>query len=165
MVSVYFDASALIKRYAPENGSELVNELFHQLPVQQMSCATIGILEIVATLVRKRNDGRLPSELFTQAMIELDREIIANKAFITTAISDRVALSALDLIAQYNINATDAIILRSCLTLHHALQNRGDHLILWSCDKRLLRAARSEGIDVFDPEAETWAQLQAVLTG
>ena len=58
MVWVFFDASALVKRYSPEDGTDLVNALFHQLPVEQVTCAVIGILEIISVLVRKRNDGR-----------------------------------------------------------------------------------------------------------
>lgn len=85
MVWVYFDASALVKRYSPEDGTDLVNELFRQLPVEQVTCATIGLLEIISVLVRKRNDGRLTRKLFTQAMIELNQEIIEDEASCCTA--------------------------------------------------------------------------------
>ena len=37
-VWVYFDASALVKRYSAEDGTDLVNELFRQLPLSQMTC-------------------------------------------------------------------------------------------------------------------------------
>jgi predicted nucleic acid-binding protein len=164
VVWVYFDASALVKRYSSEDGTELVNELFQQLPVEQMTCAVIGVLEIISVLTRKKNDGRLSSRLFTQAMVELNREVIEAEAFSIASIDDELALSALDLIAQHNINATDAIILRSCLNLQQVLQNQGHRLVLWSCDKRLLRAAQQEGTAVFDPEVETKAQLQILLT-
>ena len=56
---IYFDASALIKRYSQETGTPLVNEVFRLLPRSRMTCSTLGILEIVSVLVRKRNDGRL----------------------------------------------------------------------------------------------------------
>lgn len=164
MVWVYFDASALVKRYSSEDGTELVNELFHRLPVEQMTSAVIGILEIISVLVRKRNDGRLSQNLFTQAMVELNQEIIEDEAFSIASVDDELILSALDLIAQHNINATDAIILRSCLNMQQVLQNQGHRLVLWSCDKRLLRAAQHEGVDVFDPEVETKAQLQTLIS-
>jgi predicted nucleic acid-binding protein len=163
VVWVYFDASALVKRYSPEDGTELVNELFHQLPIAQMTCAVIGVLEIISVLVRKRNDGRLSLKLFTQAMLELNKEIIEDENFPIASIDDELILSTLDLIPQHNINATDAITLRSCLNLQQLLQNQGQHLVLWSCDKRLLRAAQHEGIAVFDPEVETMTQLQTTL--
>lgn len=165
MLWVYFDASALVKRYSSEDGTELVNELFQQLPIEQMAFAMIGVLEIISVLVRKRNDGRLSPKLFTQAMLELNKEVIEDAAFSVASVDDELFLSALDLIAQHNINATDAIILRSCLNLQQVLQNQGHRLVLWSCDKRLLRAAQHEGVEVFDPEVETKAQLQTLLSG
>lgn len=165
MVWVYFDASALVKRYSSEDGTELINELFHHLPVEKMTCAMIGVLEIISVLVRKRNDGRLSLKLFTQAMVELNQEIIEDAAFSIASVDDELILSALDLVAQHNINATDAIILRSCLNLQQVLKNQGHHLVLWSCDKRLLRAAEHGGVGVFDPEVETRAQLQTLLGG
>lgn len=164
MVWVYFDASVLVKRYSSEDGTELVNELFRQLPIEQMTCAMIGVLEIISVLVRKRNDGRLSQNLFAQAMIDLNQEIIEDEAFSIASVDDELILSALDLIAQHNINATDAIILRSCLNLQQVLQNQGHRLILSSCDKRLLRAAQHEGVDIFDPEVEAKAQLQTLLS-
>jgi hypothetical protein len=69
------------------------------------------------------------------------------------------------LIARHNINATDAIILHSCLDFLQTLAAQGNHrLLLWSCDKRLLRAAQHEGVEVFDPEVETKAKLHTLLT-
>lgn len=97
-------------------------------------------------------------------MVELNQEIIDNEAFSIASLDDELVLSALDLIAQHNINATDAINLRSCLNLQQVLQEQGHRLVLWSCDKRLLRAAQHEGVDVFDPEVGTKAQLQTLLS-
>jgi len=45
---IYFDASALIKRYSQETGTPLVNEVFRLLPRSRMTCSTLGILEIVS---------------------------------------------------------------------------------------------------------------------
>ncbi len=83
-----------------------------------MTCAMIGILEIISVLVRKQNDGRLLPKLYGQAMIELNQEIIENERFSIVSVNDDQILSALNLIAQHNINATDAVILRSCLNLY-----------------------------------------------
>lgn len=163
MIRIFFDASALVKRYASEDGTELVNELFRHLPRARMTCLMIGVLEIVSVLARKRNDGRLTKELFAQAILELNREILDEDTFPIASIDDELAQSALPLIVQHNINSTDAIVLRSCLNLQASLAEQGDRLILWSCDKRLLRAARQEGVDIFDPEAETLSQLSILL--
>ena len=156
---VFFDASALVKRYVAEDGTELLNELFRQFPRTQMICTMFGILEIISVLARKRNDGRLPEQLFAQALIELNREILDDDDFAIASVDDDLTLSALPLIVRYNINATDAIVLRSCLNLHALLTEQNDRLIFWSCDKRLLRAAQAENTEVFDPEVETLSRL------
>lgn len=158
---LYFDASALVKRYAAEDGTALVNEIFHRFPLNQLTCATIGVLEIVSVLVRKHNDGRLPSQLFEQAMLELKQEIIENEDFGITAIDNTLIITALALIGQHNLNATDAIILKSCLDFQTGLSD--GQVILCTSDKRLGRAAQEEGLLVFDPEMDTLPQLEILL--
>jgi hypothetical protein len=141
----------------------LINEAFTRLPLTRMACSTLGILEIIATLVRKRNDGRLNQTLFEQAMIEFRAEVIDQEEFSATSVHDTLLFSALDLITKHNLNATDAVILRSALNLRQALQNAGDELMLWTADNRLGRSAQREGITVFDPEAETMSRLHQLL--
>jgi predicted nucleic acid-binding protein len=160
---VYFDASALIKRYSQETGTPLVNEVLRFLPRSQMTCSTLGILEIVSILVRKRNDGRLNQTLYEQAMIEFRAEVIDHEEFSAASVNDALLFSALDLIAKHNLNATDAVILRSALDLQQVLQEAGDKLMLWTSDKRLVRAAQREGITAFDPEEETIGHLHQLL--
>jgi len=160
---IYFDASALVKRYSQESGTPLVNEVFRHIPSAQMTCSTLGILEIVSVLVRKRNDGRLGRELFEQAMIEFKAEVIDHEEFLAASVNDELLLSALELISRHNINATDAVILRSVLNLQQALQSADGELMLWSSDKRLVRAAQAEGITAFDPEEETIDHLHQLL--
>lgn len=161
MLRIYFDASALVKRYAAEDGTALVNEIFNRIPLNQLTCASIGVLEIVSVLVRKHNDGRLPPPLFSQAMLELNQEIIENETFGVTAIEDNLIIAALALIGKHNLNATDAIILKSSLDFQARFSN--DRMVLCTSDKRLARAAQQEGITVFDPEIDTLAQLENLL--
>ena len=152
---IYFDASALIKRYAPEAGTPLINTAFDQVYPAHMTCATLGLLEVVSILVRKRNDGRLSQAAYDQALVDFRAEIIERAEFRLAALSDGVALSALNFIARHNLNATDAIVLRSALDLQQALLSAGDEVVLWTADKRLVRAAQREGLTTFDPETDT----------
>ena len=159
MRRVYFDASALIKRYSQEVGTPLLNEVFERVLPTHMTCSVLGILEVVSILARKRNDGRLSQSLFEQAMAEFRSEVVDSEEFLPTSIDDALLLSATGLITKHNLNATDAAILRSALNLHQALRAQGDDLILWVSDKRLARAAQGEGLVVFDPEIETMSRV------
>lgn len=163
MVWVFFDASALAKRYAPEAGSDFINELFLYYPPTQMQVSTIGISEIISVLVRKQNDGRLSTKLFQQCLLEVGNEIINNETFSFSTVDDQLIFSSQRLIVQYNINATDAIILQTCLDLREKLPQE-DKLVLLSSDKRLLRAANQEYIFVFDPEIASFPEFQELAS-
>jgi predicted nucleic acid-binding protein len=151
---IYFDASALVKRYSEETGSPLVDEVFRQVIPSRITCSGLGVLEVASVLVRKRNDGRLSEALFRQAMVEFRAEVIEQEEFSSTPVGDALLFSALDLIAKHNLNATDAVVLRSALNLQQASQETENQVMLWTADKRLARAAQIEGIIVFDPEVE-----------
>ena len=159
----FLDASVLAKRYSSEGGSALVNELFRRVPVKEITFLTMGILELVSVLVRKYNDGRLSEELFAQAMINLSAEVIDSDDFSTISVSDAQILSALSLIRKHNLNATDAIILRSAMDLSQSLNAQEGQFVMWTSDHRLARAAEEEGIVVFDPELETRDRLHRLL--
>lgn len=164
MLWIYFDASALIKRFTVETGTDQINEVFRHIPTSQMACSKLGILEIVSVLIRKKNDRRLPQSLFEQAMIEFRAAVIDDPDFAIVPVHDALLSSALQLITAHNLNATDAIILRSAIELHEALVPEGHSLILCAADKRLVRAARAEGLVAYDPEQETVQDFRRLLT-
>lgn len=163
MIWFYCDANALAKRYSKEIGTDLINEIFRRISLSQITGLSLSILETASILVRKKNDGRLPRADFDQAMINLRAELIAAPEFKAATIGDALVFSAFDFIAKHNINSTDAVILRSALNIKERLDASGDRMILLTSDKRLVKAARSENIIVFDPEAETLASLQQLL--
>jgi len=82
-------------------------------------------------------------------------EIVANEAVTVISVDDDLLYSAMNLIAKHNMNATDAIILRSALELQKVLDEQANHMLLCCCDKRLLRAAQKEGIATLDPETDS----------
>jgi len=160
---VYWDASALIKRYTTEVGTPLINEVFQLIPTDRMTCSMLGILEVASILVRKRNDSRLSVALFEQAMIDFRAEVIDRGEFFATSVRDSTLTSALEIIITHNLNATDAIILKSALELQEALRAAGHTLLFCAADKRLVRAAKIEGLAAFDPEQNTQLDLVRLL--
>jgi predicted nucleic acid-binding protein len=162
MKVVFFDASALVKRYTPEEGSDIVNALFAFAPKPTLCCLLIGALEVIFILTRKRNDGRLPVEIFQQAMSEFRAEILDNPESKIVSTTDALAFRAISYIERFNLNATDALVLRAALDVNSSLA-ADDQLSFWSSDKRLLRAAVAEGLATFDPEQDTLERLRELL--
>lgn len=159
----YLDASALGKRYVPEAGSALVNHLFASVPPGRFYVFNVGIAELVSILVRKRNLGQLPPAMFAQALLVIGTEIVGSPALNRVIADHGLVASALPLIAVHSLNGTDAIILRSALNLAALHRPAGDDLVLVASDFRLLRAARTEGLLVFDPETQGQSDLDPLL--
>jgi len=55
--SFYLDASALAKRYVPEAGSPLLDQIFDSVHGTRMFLLNVSVGEVVSILVRKRNAG------------------------------------------------------------------------------------------------------------
>ncbi len=159
----YLDASALIKRYSAESGTEVVNHLFRLLPLTRLTCSMMTTLEVAAILVRKRNDGRLSLTAYQQALIEFQAEVLVRHEMLLLSVNDALIEAALPFIEAHHLNATDTMILRSALDLREWLRRQGDDLLFVVADQRLARAARAEGLPMLDPERDTVAVLEEFL--
>jgi predicted nucleic acid-binding protein len=165
VLSIFWDASALVKRYTAEPGAALVREAFRLVPLSRMACSQLGILEVVSVLVRHRNDGWLNQELFEQSMTEFRSEVIDNSGIRVVAVGSQFLLPSVQAIERHNLNATDAIVLVSALELGRNLRVTGQEQVLWTADQRLRRAAQAEGLRCFDPESETLNNVRQMMGG
>ena len=73
------------------------------------------------------------------------------------------ARESVPLILRHNLNATDALHLRMACKLRSFVAILGAQVVLVAADKRLLRAAKAEGLSVLNPEEATLAQVRALL--
>jgi hypothetical protein len=80
MASFCLDGSALAKRYVPEPGSALVDYILDNVPEDRIYLLNIGAAEVISVLVRKRNAGTLSVADFSQAITELESEVIQSRA-------------------------------------------------------------------------------------
>jgi hypothetical protein len=123
----------------------------------------VGVAEVVSILVRKQNGGQITAATFAQTLLDLNAEIVAAAVVQKLVADNSLVADDLALIIRHSINATDAILLRSALDVAAILRMQGDDLILLASDHRLLRAAQTEGLLIFNPEANTTADLDALL--
>lgn len=160
MYYFYFDASALAKRYIEEIGSDKIDFLFANVSLMHLQCLVIGAMEVFWICVRKKNDGRITADQFTQATGHLEFEVINIQSdFKTIPIPDSLVWDSMDLIETHSLNSVDAIVLRSALNVAAELRRAGDTLVLVASDQRLLRAARTEGLQIFNPEIDSQQTL------
>jgi predicted nucleic acid-binding protein len=163
MNTFLLDASTLLKRYAPEKGTGVMNHLFAQARRERLMCLMLGAAEVAAGLARKRNGGLIPPVLFATAMIQLRTEILDAPTFAKLPADNTLIDAAILLLEKHAINANDAIVLRSALDVVIPFRSVGDDLILVASDQRLLKAAQAEGLATFDPETQSTTDLDALL--
>ena len=159
----YWDTSALAKRYAPELGTSLVNHLFAHVASDRMMCLVIGTGEVISNLVRRKNDNRIIPDDFSQALENFRAEVIDAVAFQLVSVEDALVLASHSLIEQHSLNAMDALVLRSALDAAAIVLPAGNDIVLVASDRRLLRAAQAEGLQTFNPEVDTQADLDALI--
>jgi len=159
----YLDASALAKRYVPESGSLLLDHLLTSVPANRLYLFNVGMGEVVSLLVRKRNAGLISTARLSQALADFDTEIVKATAVRKLIADDALVETSFALIQTHSINATDAIILRSAMNTANNLRATGDDLVLVASDLRLLRAAQTEGLAIFNPETQSLADLNALI--
>jgi predicted nucleic acid-binding protein len=158
-----FDGSALVKRYLPEPGKPLVDQLFSAVARARLLCLMLGGAEVAAALVRRRNAGAISATTFGAAMIDLRAEVLDAADFTKPAADNPIINASIPFLDKHSINATDAVVLYVALQLAAQLRAARDDLVLVASDRRLLRAAQAEGLLTFDPENQTQAELDALL--
>ena len=160
MYHFYFDASALAKRYTQEDGSDKIDFLFENVSLRRLLCLTIGAMEVFWICVRKRNDGRISDSQFAESTTHLKLEVVDTLSnFRKIPVPDSLVWNSMDLIETYSLNSVDAMVLRSALDTATELRSTGDRLVLAASDRRLLRAAYAEGLQIFNPELDSQQRL------
>jgi predicted nucleic acid-binding protein len=164
-VALHFclDASALAKRYVAEVGSPVINHLFGRVTWNRLTCLMLGALEVVSLLVRRKNSHRLPFGVFNQILADFRNEVFDAVIVQKLPATEPIITAALTLVDRHSLNASDAVLLQAALEFADYLRASGDDLVLVASDRRLLRAAQAEGLQTFDPESQTEADVDALL--
>ncbi len=140
----YLDTSALIKRFVDEKGSSLAQSLVQQSG--PIATATIAYAEVFSGLTRKLREKHLSKTLYGLACRQFDSEW---PAYVRVALYEEILVLARDLIQRHPLRGFDAVHLASAVSLRNAL---GERITFVAADRRLLKAAQSEKLDVLNIE-------------
>ena len=163
MVYFWLDANAIAKRYVKEKGTLIINHFFDNISPDRIICLFDSMDEARSVIVRYKNRNEITLSEFKQAIQKFEAEVINSAAVVKVHAAIVQKESSRQLIHDYSINSTDAYILQCALDAAKELQANGDDLVFVSSDKRLLNAARSEGLSTFDPEVDTQIDLDALI--
>ncbi len=157
MKLLFWDASALAKRYTAEEGREIANYLFENLSNSTMASTPWGYAETYSILLRRLNSGVLDISSFNLAVASLQMEVVESDNFTLLTVDDTAIFRSTVLMHKHNINATDAAILTVVIDV--ARSEDAPECVLVASDKRLLRAAEAEGLQVLNPETILLSEL------
>jgi len=153
------DSSAWVKRYIAEPGSEVMDALWTEIDQGrlQATCLWLGFTESVWVLQRRRNAGSLSLHAFATVYQQF-RQDCERVAWIGIS-WERVQASVV-WIVKHNLNSADALHLQAALE-QQAQTSEGIWLV--SSDRRLVRAARAEGLQIFNPVGLTQLPIAFLL--
>jgi uncharacterized protein len=138
-VTRYFDASALVKRYVRETGSNTVRRL---LASGVAASSRLSEVEISSGIARRTREGTLTVRQRDRMLSALLRDI---PALAVVELVPEVTAEARALLRRHPLRAGDAIQLASCLYLQRQL---AESVPFVAFDGRLLDAARAENLDI-----------------
>ena len=135
---VYFDTSALVKRYFAEAGSAAVSELWTS--AEHIASSQLLYAEMIATFARKRREQPASAGLIdtAQRLFRGDWD-----AFHRIPIDDDVNQRVEVLLASHSLRGADAVHLASALRLRDLF---GGEITFACADVALAEAARAEGL-------------------
>ena len=141
---IYFDTSALIKRFVLEEGSSVMRNLMSQ--PGPFASATIAYAEVYSWLARRHREGSLPTQHYASACAQFEHDW---PAFLHVELQDDVLRLARDLIQRRALRSFDAIHLASAVSLQVGLS---EAITMVAADERLLHAATAEQLSVLNVE-------------
>ena len=134
-LNVFFDSSALAKRYIEEKGSDQVQVILSS--ASALAVSVICIPEIVSALCRRRRERKVSTEAYRNAKASVLSDI--DDATVI-GITDEVIAQAVALLEQFPLRSADA--------LHVACASEWSTDLFVSADDRQCATARARGLRV-----------------
>lgn len=155
-MSIYFfDTSALVKRYALEDGRKWVQGLTEPAATNRIYIARITGAEVIAAIMQNLRVGHTTSADATKGIADF-RFDFANQ-YQVIEITDAVVARAMALIESHKLRGYDGVQLATALEVNNLILSTGlpavgvSALTLASADGDINVAARVEGLRVENP--------------
>jgi predicted nucleic acid-binding protein len=141
---IYFDSSALVKRYLKETGTDVVLSLTTQEDF--IATSKLAYPEILSAFMRKKRAGELGNEPLQSVLDRLESDWL--ELFIIE-MHDELLPLVTSLIGKYPLKGADSIHLASALWLE---STTGGGVRFVASDENLLNAAAKENLKILNPQ-------------
>ena len=134
-MNIFFDSSALAKRYIEEKGSDRLQAIISS--ASALGVSVICIPELISALCRRRRERRLSSQQYRDAKAAVFSDIEDASVI---GISEEVIARSVELLEHFPLRSADA--------LHIACAAEWSAELFVSADERQARAAGAHGLQV-----------------
>ena len=146
----YLDASALVKRYMTETGTQWIESICADEDNYAIAVAEFGLVEVASAFAGKHRGGFISLHEYSQALAELIQD--AQQRYRLVRVEHTIIYQAIQLTTRHRLRGYDAIHLACALTLNLPLVHSGMPSLTFVCaDDDLLSAAAVEGLRVDNP--------------
>lgn len=146
MEILFFDTSALVKRYYEETGTERVDRLVEGDGTVVIS--SLAIIETVSAFRRKYNRGQISERTMNQLLSLFFEEALED--FIVVPMEESVLQFTFDLILDDDLRTLDSLQLSAALSL----DSGDDEVLFVSADSELVAVAERRDLDTLNPAEE-----------
>ncbi|MES2392540.1 MAG: type II toxin-antitoxin system VapC family toxin [Acidobacteriota bacterium] len=143
----FLDSSSFIKLLLSEKGSSALRQTLHAVPESQQTLSVLARVEVNSALARKVREGEITSDEAATYQNKFQSSCVDR---ILWEIDEPVVNLAIDLLHRYALRSLDALQLSAVLLFRRYLSPT-DTLLFIASDARLLAAATTESLSVWDP--------------
>lgn len=142
---LYFDTSALAKRYYNEHGHRTVKKIVNNSANQVVICE-LGPVEMASVLAKKKREGELTAK---NARLRLSRFIYDRRsAYSVIPVPTEVWQKAIGYVSKHDLRSLDSVHLAAALRL----KETQPHIQMVTADGDLYDAADAEQLHPVNPE-------------
>ncbi|MBI4322575.1 MAG: type II toxin-antitoxin system VapC family toxin [Chloroflexi bacterium] len=160
----YLDSSAILNRYRPEHGSEVIDALLGQPATgDQFYSSFLALLEITSATHRLVASRQMDEALGLEILASFRRDQ-ADRLFRLWSLTDDVVVAAVSVVERHKLRSADAIHLATSFAIAAAAPSAP--VVTVTSDGELVRASTAAGLAVLDPTgADAIVWLRKVRQG
>lgn len=148
----YLDTSAVMKRYIPEIGSEVVEELFDGLTESEsLTTSYLTVLEANSVATRLLGGNVISRRDYQRILGQFARDM-RSPGVTVIPVRNELVEEAVATVRAYSLRALDALHFTSA-TLVSRNSSDSQNLYMVSADREILGACHAYGISTLDPQA------------
>lgn len=157
----YLDTSAVMKRYVPELGSEVVEELFDGLTESEslttsylsesLTTSYLTVLEANSAATRLLGGNVINQRDYQRILGQLTRDM-RSPGVTVIPVRNELVEEAVATVRTYSLRALDALHFTSAV-LASRNSSDGQNLFMVTADRELMEACEAHGISTLNPQA------------